>query len=236
MRKWIYCNKVNKISQWLFPVTCLSCQQRIANHTQLCAFCVSDFTCFSTEPSLNLLHRPDIQKLFKLKHIDSLLAIDWYKPPLSLWLKQLKFANQQHYAVAIRQLISKQLTLFQAHPKWQQPDKITPIPLAQRRYFWRGYNQVTQVWQPCIPTALYHPKLLMRQRNTKAQSRLNLTERKRNLNAVFRVTDLVQDQTIVLIDDIMTTGATLDSAALALKNAEAKHVFAWVCCLTPLQK
>lgn len=76
--------------------------------------------------------------------------------------------------------------------------------------------------------------VLIRNKNTSAQSQLSKTKRIKNLQQAFSCTTNLEGKTVVIIDDIMTTGATLNAATLSLKEAGAKQVWAFTTCLTPL--
>ncbi|VVD91879.1 Orotate phosphoribosyltransferase [Pandoraea aquatica] len=75
--------------------------------------------------------------------------------------------------------------------------------------------------------------MLHRERTTLAQRRLSRDARQRNLRDVFTASERIEGRHVVLIDDVMTTGATCDAAAAALKRAGAVHVLAAVVLRTP---
>ncbi|OYW14404.1 MAG: hypothetical protein B7X02_00115 [Rhodospirillales bacterium 12-54-5] len=109
-------------------------------------------------------------------------------------------------------------------------DILAPIPLHWRRLWQRKYNQsallaygvAKRVNVPCIP------HLMVRTRRTKPQMKLKRAERLKNVRNAFAVTpkcvEQVRDKHIVLIDDVMTTGATADVCAQALRKAGAREV------------
>ncbi|MBN2500036.1 MAG: ComF family protein [Anaerolineales bacterium] len=108
-------------------------------------------------------------------------------------------------------------------------DIVVPIPLAAARRAERGYNQAALLARP-IALALgldYSPGAVLRVRETQTQVGLNLIERQKNVKDAFRGnTKLVRGKSILLVDDVMTTGATLNACANALQAAGAVHVFA----------
>ncbi|MGO1003805.1 ComF family protein [Lysobacter sp. CA196] len=109
---------------------------------------------------------------------------------------------------------------------------LVPIPLHHRRLRERGYDQALELARP-LSRKLRLPLLdhgLIRLRDTSAQSLLDAKQRRRNLRGAFAWRPgLPLPAHIVLIDDVMTTGATLHSAATALRRAGAQRVDAWVC-------
>lgn len=117
------------------------------------------------------------------------------------------------------------------------PDLIIPIPLHPRRLRWRGFNQsgllaahVAKNLLPLTEISL-EENLLIRKRHTKSQMKIkDYSNRKQNIIGAFQVTrpQTVQNKTILLIDDICTTGSTIFECAKVLKTAGAKEVYAAV--------
>jgi ComF family protein len=108
-------------------------------------------------------------------------------------------------------------------------DLIVPIPLAANRQSQRGYNQVDLLARPLAATLgmPYVQGALVRSHETKPQFELNAAQRWENLHSAFQADPTpLQGVAVLLVDDIMTTGATLDAAAEALKGAGARQVFA----------
>ena len=109
---------------------------------------------------------------------------------------------------------------------------LIPIPLHPRRLRERGYDQALELARP-LARRLDLPlraQALVRARDTAAQSRLDARQRRRNLRGAFAWRgDIAVPAHVVLIDDVMTTGATLHSAAQTLRRAGVLRVDAWVC-------
>ncbi|MBO7499380.1 MAG: ComF family protein [Bacteroidaceae bacterium] len=116
---------------------------------------------------------------------------------------------------------------------WQGVDALVPVPLTRWRRFCRGYNQAEMLARGMAEvTGLPVLNLLRRTRNRKPQSRLNGTARIRNAEGIYEasVPNGWRGKRLVVVDDVMTTGATLANCALALKNAD-KHA---EICIFPL--
>jgi ComF family protein len=164
---------------------------------------------------------------------DRLLALWSYRPPLDSVVRGLKFGRLDylgsHLAAALAEGLGDRLAGF---------DRIVPVPLHWRRHLSRGYNQAERIARPlagrlgipCTPA-------LSRRRATPPQSLLGKTDRLANLRKAFRVPrpERVRGLRILLVDDVATTGATLDAAASALKGAGAVAVTALVAGRTPLE-
>jgi ComF family protein len=130
--------------------------------------------------------------------------------------------------VALTPFFGSLLTqVWQAQEQAVTPDAIVPVPLHWYRQLRRGYNQSAllagafsaQASMPLVP-------MLTRRKHTRAQASLSLAQRRRNLAGSFAVT-VDQDPTgmnLLLVDDVFTTGSTLDACTRSLLKAGAKGV------------
>jgi ComF family protein len=123
--------------------------------------------------------------------------------------------------------------LLRADPQWRAAlggAALIPVPLHPRKERARGYNQaavIARAMQRAIPqtTCIY---ALRRVRPTASQTLLSRTERRRNLSRAFAcVNPPPADRPLVLVDDVLTTGATLNAACAALQQAGAKRISAF---------
>jgi ComF family protein len=108
-------------------------------------------------------------------------------------------------------------------------DYLVPIPLAPHRLVERGYNQAEILAQPLayLSGLRYAGTILHRSHETVKQFELSANQRWENLLGAFKTEDIqLHNANVLLIDDIMTTGATLNAAALALKKVGCQHVYA----------
>jgi ComF family protein len=150
----------------------------------------------------------------------SAAAAFWYRPPIDQWVLRLKFGYQLTYAAALGTAIAQQVGA--------RGDLVIPIPLSAERQRQRGFNQAAEIarhlagyWQ--LP---WSRRALVRTKSTAMQARLSAVSRQQNVAHAFRVAErrLVAARHVVLIDDVMTTGATLAAAAHALLAAGAVRV------------
>ena len=156
---------------------------------------------------------------------ESLRSWALYENPVKQALLGLKFKHN----LPVAQSLAVQAAPILQELKWPV-DIVAPIPISMRRLRERGYNQAGLIAHP-IATALglsYAPKALARWRDTHSQVGLTGDQRRENVRGVFRADGArVRGRTILLIDDIATTGSTLSSAAEALLAGGASKVYAF---------
>lgn len=158
----------------------------------------------------------------------------YYEQGLSLWnhkapvnqsIYQFKYHNQRRYGELYSQELVKN---FQKEIRRWNSDVIIPVPLHRARRRKRGYNQAQILAENlgrmlCIPV---DSKSLARRKKTSPQKKLGHNERKKNLKNAFAVTPAFRPvRKVLLVDDIYTTGNTLDAAAKALKEKGVEKVY-----------
>lgn len=110
-------------------------------------------------------------------------------------------------------------------------DIIVPVPMDRKKRGLRGYNQTELISKILSKkSGIKEEKILQKTKQTKTQSLLKPEERKQNIENAFCIknTELVKDRNIILLDDIYTTGATVNEISKILKDAGAKSVFVLV--------
>lgn len=152
-----------------------------------------------------------------------------YIPPVDQLVLALKFGGR----LALAPLFAYKLrdALLMAQPGENAlPSRLIAVPLSSRRLAERGYNQALEIAKPLSRTLgiPLDPHLLIRHRNTRAQSLLQPDERHINIRNAFTVADdaiaHVQGQHIGIVDDVITTGVTLNEIAATLKHFGASRV------------
>jgi ComF family protein len=110
------------------------------------------------------------------------------------------------------------------------PELLIPMPLHPTRLQERGFNQATEIARVVAKTLdiPFSTKLCSRTRPTQPQTGLALKERKRNMRGVFACSQSLAGKHVALLDDVMTTGASLDALARTVKDAGAARVDCWV--------
>jgi ComF family protein len=144
--------------------------------------------------------------------------------PIRHALHALKYSRN----VALGDALAQYFAAYAGSLDWPV-DLVVPVPLGKKRMKERGYNQVGLVAMPLAAIChwRYAPQALIRFRETRSQVGLTVAERKQNVTDAFRAdSKLVSRATVLVVDDVATTGATLSACAGALLNAGARSVFA----------
>lgn len=138
---------------------------------------------------------------------------------------RFKYSGRQEYADSFGNEIADMLGDF---IREADPQALIPIPLHKKRFRRRGYNQA-ELLAKSIGRAAGVPVAtgkLVRIKNTKPLKLQNLTERQNNLKKAFIMNqNEVKLERVILIDDIYTTGSTMDEAAKALLEAGVKNIY-----------
>lgn len=147
-----------------------------------------------------------------------------HKEPVSRAVYALKYQNRRIYAKAFGEEMAYQYGYYLREKK---VELIVPVPLHRKKMRIRGYNQAALVAEVLgeITGISVDEDILVRVKNTKPLKQLNDKERRRSIRGAFSVRKSVWAKTIVLIDDIYTTGSTLDEAARVLLKAGAEKVY-----------
>lgn len=155
-------------------------------------------------------------------------ALD-YRFPWDRQLLALKFGERLDLAALLARRLDEALVGVPA------PELLLPMPLSPGRMRERGYNQSLEIARRLARRREWRlsARSLMRVRETAPQARLPLDRRRGNLRAAFAVVEPVHGRRVALLDDVMTSGATLREAAATLHRAGAAEVQAWVVARTP---
>ena len=162
---------------------------------------------------------------------DSVCAAGPWDFPFSSLVPALKYGHQLAIAPVLAHLLATRV-LGEA-----VPDLIAPMPLSVPRLRARGFNHALEIART-MPSRFAHrivSAVLVRQRDTAPQAGLPLDDRRGNVRGAFRCSGTVANLNIVILDDVMTTGATMDEAAKVLKAAGAASVRGWVIARTLLR-
>ncbi len=159
---------------------------------------------------------------------DRVWAVGRYDGILKELIHKFKFQDREYLYRPLGELMARYL----ADTINQKIDLVTSVPMSKERLRERGYNQASLLAGVIARETgiMFKDKLLYRQRRTRPQYRLSSEERKENLRGAFTLIQKqdVREQTVLVVDDIFTTGATIEECALTLKRGGAKRVYALV--------
>lgn len=198
----------------VYPPKCPVCHARVEVHGAWCRVCLAGVW----QPrEINLaMHR--------LTALAGCLAVADYSDGVKRLLYAIKYWQMPCYAVYLTWLL-RQADIS----RFGRPDLVVPVPLHHDRLARRGYNQTSLIFRPwAVDKGLqWREDVLLRHQPTLPQWELPLSERRRNIKGAFQVTrrDLVEGKCILLVDDIITTGATLAECSTTLKRAGAAAVY-----------
>lgn len=227
----------------LFPVNCLICEK---SGRYLCA------DCFRRIPVKRFELCPACQKTEtfagrvcnlcenerKKFYLDGIIVASYYKHPIlkeALYSYKYRFIRKLAWPLA--KLLAKKLFLLETFPF--ENFVFTAVPLHPKREVWRGFNQAEMLGEKLKKLLLQNdleisflPDLLIREKYLKPQMKIHSTEdRKKNIVGCFKINPKYLKKVprkIIIIDDILTTGATLDECAKILKRHGAEKVWGLV--------
>lgn len=154
-----------------------------------------------------------------------------YEREIAPLISGFKFRNKLEYGKLLSQILADFLKQHIDH--W--PELLIPVPLHKNRLRERGYNQSLEIArllgkQFSIPIDI---QSLQRHRDTKHQSELNYTDRRKNIKSAFTLTKPLNIKRVALIDDVITTGETVAEISQLLKRGGVQQVDVWALARTP---
>ena len=214
---------------WIYPPECASCGEP---GYRLCADCLEKIKfikgkccLWCGEPMRGPVERcPDCQA--NPRPYTAMRNLADYTGVLRDCVHALKYQNNQ----GLGAFFSDVLALLVVEVCWM-PDLGMPVPLSGQRLAERGYNQAACIAKPLTARLgiRYHPFGIERTRDTPSQVGLSGEARRRNVAGAFRaVPEIVSGKRVLVVDDVMTTGSTMEACARALVAAGAQAVY----CLT----
>jgi len=218
-------------ASWLAP-RCIACA--LYPGAPLCSGCEHDF--FPSDAvrcrrcALRLISPVAEQCgacLTEPPQFDSTATLADYAPPVSGMVAALKFSARLDLADAFARLLTARET--------QRPDMVIAVPLSFERERERGFNQSLEIGRVYarLTGAPLAERALLKVRHTAPQQSLARDARRSNVRNAYSVTGEIRDRIVAIVDDVMTTGSTLDEIARVLKRAGAAQVINRVVARTP---
>ncbi|MCX8587832.1 MULTISPECIES: phosphoribosyltransferase family protein [unclassified Gilliamella] len=206
---------------------CYQCSKNIPKLNKVCPQC-----CLPHSLSTQICYRC----LENKPYWDTLIATSEYINPLKKLIQQLKFYHKTELTLALARLMF--LTWYKKRLANEiiKPDLVTCVPLHHIRYWSRGFNQAELLakliakWLNCD----FYPHLLYRHQRAIDQKKLSLKERKQNVETLYECRKNLSQKSVMLIDDIVTTGNTINAVSQQLKKCGAMNIQVICLCRTVL--
>lgn len=202
--------------EFLFPKVCGICGEKI-NERYTCTKCLN---------ILEYYQGMEYSSPLSQTYFDELICLYPYKGVLKSRMLELKFHNKRYLAKTFGDLMARKL-----EEKHVKADLILAVPISKKRMFERGFNQSEYIAK-IIANFNHLPfenRVLIKSVNNSKQSLVGLKERMQNVKNVYEVKNnqWIKEKTVILVDDIYTTGATMNECAKILKKNGAKKVIAF---------
>ena len=239
LNKWLKNRQllsVHTLKQVLFRQNCVLCNANInapqtSNHG-VCRPCLNDLPWHPTNscPQCGLTSSGMVcgRCLNSPPDFDATKAVFLYAYPVDVMMQRYKYGNMLNLSDTFGEFLAEKIALGAL--SHNHVDLIIPMPMHPQRLKERGFNQALEIAK--VLTKNYKEKLdyrsVERQTLTPPQASLPLKERVKNIKGAFKVNGDFTDKRIAIVDDVMTTGASLNEIATTLKKAGASHVECWV--------
>ncbi len=207
-----------------YPPVCANCHNLIDERMPVSLVCGNCLQFLRPVPP-DVIHSTILEKL-QPSYLDNVAAVYCFDDVFQAIVYHFKYQQMPGLAVDFARWIIRQRP--DVRRLLDAAEVVMPVPLHRKRLRKRGYNQSYQICKGFGVTGKILPGLVLRVKNTKTQTRLGRDERKANIQGAFQIsgTAQVNGKKILLIDDVVTTGATLNECARVLKEHGAASVSA----------
>lgn len=213
---------ITVVLDFIYPAYCLACRTKLSNNELLlCSPCWNALPRIPGELDISVMTRAIDGPIFFSKA----LSVWEFNPIVQQVIHHLKYQNFQRLAPILGHFMADKLTGLSL----PQDTLLVPIPLHQTRHRERGYNQSALLCHAIAQKTGFSISegIVRRIRYTHTQTRLNAAERRENVADAFRVFSpaALQERLVILVDDVITTGATMNACARELLANGARDVF-----------
>lgn len=215
-----------QLIDWIYPPRCANCGKW------------GERWCDACQRNVNLITAAEICPLCGIPQPEAKLCIEcttyqpvytalrsWgsYEGTLRTAIHRLKY----HSDIGLSEILARPLTGLLRDLSWQV-DLVTAVPLSSKRRRQRGYNQAALLarWVGLSAGVIFQPNALVRLRDTTSQVGLHAHQRRENVAGAFQAkSSVVLGKKVLIIDDVTTTGATMQACAQALISAGASQIY-----------
>lgn len=214
---------IEKLIRLVYPVKCMVCDTILIEDAllYLCELCKKNLPRYSR----------GFKKSIRMPYVDGTFAAFYYKNGVETAIHNMKFKNLPKLAQTMGSLLYEELKQ-EVLPDF---DYIIPIPMHPKKKRQRGYNQSELVAKEVsrLLKKEVRTDILLKTKNTRPQIMLKRENRLRNLESAFMVNnntviDSIQNKHVLLVDDVLTTGTTINTCAKILKENGFAFVYALV--------
>lgn len=227
-------NLINKISKELYPngYKCLLCREELSTNTlySLCDKCMlllpfnNGKTCVKCSEPIGSMASYCIHCKNEKPYYKKNVSIFLYKKPIDGMIRKLKYDNKKYLAETLSNFIASEVVKMAVNF-----DVVVPVPIHVNRLIKRGYNQAELLCETLKSKLNLNvdSEVLIKCRDTRSQANLSRRERIENLKDSFDVVDKnkVKGKSILLVDDVFTTGSTINECSRILLDAGAREVY-----------
>ncbi|QOD38454.1 ComF family protein [Candidatus Wolbachia massiliensis] len=220
---------LEKVTNLIFPNVCVSCECIIDKGYDLCSECSKKIN-FLTEHYCNVCGSVISNNIYTcgkciinlppFKVLRSVFAYDEHSKNMIINFKF--FDNLNYVKIYAKWMYQVNQDIF------QDAEVIIPIPLHKMRLFKRKYNQAALLAKELskLSNLPYIPLAIKRSRNTTPQASLSPKQREKNLKKAFKTSnkEVIKNKIVILVDDVVTTGATVRSCSQEILNSGAREV------------
>lgn len=214
--KWI-----SDFIDFILPRRCVVCDELLSSgEKELC------LNCLMALPLLSDAHRAELEKIFwGIVPVDKVFSYFYYTKgsPYNSLLHNLKYKNRPQIGVQLARNAAVELL---ATGFFGDVELIIPLPLSRRKLRSRGYNQCDYIAQGVsqVTGIKVCKNAVVRTKANETQTHKSREERWKNVKGIFRVSNVddVRGKSVLLVDDVLTTGATMADCARALVDAGCK--------------
>ncbi|MCL5260101.1 MAG: ComF family protein [Gammaproteobacteria bacterium] len=222
----------------LFPRICVLCKAPSKRDFDLCLGCEHElphikFSCEQCGLPLAVNQAQCGSCLTDPPAFNATKSLFFYEAPIDSLVLALKFNNNLLYANLFGELLALHLQGYYHNRKL--PEVIIPVPLHRDRLRERGYNQALEIARPVAKklNIQINKFSCVRFKNTLQQSALAFSERKQNIKDAFAVVKPLHAKYVAIIDDVVTTGYTVNEFSKSLRQAGAEKIDVWCVARTP---
>lgn len=210
------CTVPNVLLNIIYPPICGICGR--VNKNSICRKCEIEL---EKNLNINIIRQEELED----KYFNELMYIFKYEGQIRKLILEYKFNEKSYIYITFVNFLLKNKKIFENIKKY---DKIMPVPISRKRQKERGYNQSLLIAKEIAKKTNLElvNNCLIKTKNIVEQSKLNKEDREKNIQGVYELKNeqLIQDKKVLLIDDIYTTGSTVNECSKILRKGNPQKI------------